>query len=94
MHVLTDQELRDWLAHHPDWSQEGNEITTSLIFKNFVEAFGFMSQLAIEMERVNHHATITNTYKNVKISMTTHEADNQITDRDTHLAEIIINLKG
>ena len=94
MHILTEQELSNWLQNNPEWGIEHNEITTSYKFSSFVEAFGFLSKLAIEMERANHHATIVNTYNNVKISMNTHEAKNKITDRDINLAETIMKIKG
>ena len=93
MHILTAQELDLWLENHPEWSSENNLISTQYKFKNFVEAFGFISKLAIEMERANHHATITNTYNSVHISMNTHDAGGKITDKDTNLAETIQKLK-
>ncbi|MBL4590160.1 MAG: 4a-hydroxytetrahydrobiopterin dehydratase [Alphaproteobacteria bacterium] len=92
MHTLHDTELTEWLKTYPEWSQEGTHLSVSYTFKNFVEAFGFISKVAIEMEKANHHATITTTYNKVKISMTTHDANNMITNRDTDLAETITKL--
>ena len=94
MHTLNDTEVTEWINAFPDWSQEGTSICASYSFKNFVNAFSFISKVAIEMEKANHHATITNTYNKVKISMTTHDAGNNITSKDTALAEIITKLKG
>ena len=94
MPILTTQELDSWLQDNPEWSFENGEITVSYKFTNFVDAFAFLSKLAIEMERANHHATIINTYNTVKIGMNTHDAQNKITDKDIALAETIIELKG
>lgn len=93
MHILNEGERQEWLSHNTDWSLQGNEISASYKFKNFVEAVGFMTMIAIEIERKNHHPTIINMYNKVQISMTTHDAGNVITNKDTDLAEIISKLK-
>jgi 4a-hydroxytetrahydrobiopterin dehydratase len=57
----------------------------AVVFSNFVEAFGFMSSVAILAERANHHPEWSNVYKTVTIELTTHEA-NGLTERDFSLA--------
>jgi 4a-hydroxytetrahydrobiopterin dehydratase len=57
----------------------------AVVFSNFVEAFGFMSSVAILAERANHHPDWSNVYKTVTIELTTHEA-NGLTERDFSLA--------
>ena len=62
------------------------------VFDSFIEAFGFLAQVAMLAEKANHHPTIINSYGNVHLSMNTHDAGNKITDRDLNLAEAIEEL--
>lgn len=94
MRILTNNDIQAWIRDNQDWTFDHDNLSTLYTFKNFVEAFGFISTVAIEMERANHHATITNTYNKVHITMTTHDAGNQVTEKDTQLAETISKLKG
>ena len=48
-------------------------IHKTYVFKNFVEAFGFMSQAAIWAEKLNHHPEWSNVYKTVEVTLTTHD---------------------
>ncbi|MEO1640787.1 MAG: 4a-hydroxytetrahydrobiopterin dehydratase [Pseudomonadota bacterium] len=50
-------------------------IQKTFVFKNFVEAFGFMTQAAIHAEKLNHHPEWSNVYKTVEVTLTTHDAD-------------------
>jgi len=61
-------------------------------FKNFVEAFGFMSKVALLAEAANHHPTFKNTYNTVEIWLTTHDAGNTVTEKDSLLARQIEEL--
>ena len=54
-------------------------------FKNFVEAFGFMTRAAIWAEKMNHHPEWFNVYKTVEVTLTTHDADG-LSDLDVKLA--------
>jgi len=92
MIVISDYALKAWFVDHPEWSLHDNEITAIFKFKDFISAFGFMSQVAIYAEKQNHHPTMTNTYNTIKISICTHDADNKITDKDIKLAEAIESL--
>ncbi len=71
------------------WKTNPNDLTTKLKFKNFQEAFAFMTEVAIAAEKVNHHPTWTNTYNTVDIILTTHDAGNIITDKDILLSSTI-----
>ncbi|MEM9437506.1 MAG: 4a-hydroxytetrahydrobiopterin dehydratase [Pseudomonadota bacterium] len=64
------QELLDagW-AHDP----ERDAITKSFVFGNFIEAFGWMSRMAITAEKLNHHPEWFNVYKTVDVTLTTHD---------------------
>jgi len=90
---LSDDEIRARLAAHPAWSLEGGKLRRSVRFNSFVEAFGFISQLALWAEKLNHHPELYNSYNRVVIDLTTHDAGG-ITTRDFALAEKIDALLG
>jgi 4a-hydroxytetrahydrobiopterin dehydratase len=74
----------------PLWSPaEGRDaIVRRLRFKTFAEAFGFMAQIALVAERMDHHPEWLNVYNRVEIVLTTHESGG-VTERDVMLAEAI-----
>ena len=61
----------------------------SFEFSDFISAFGFLTQVAILAEKQNHHPKITNVYNKVSIELSTHDAGNQITEKDRDLAKAI-----
>ena len=71
------------------WKEENNELVTQLKFEDFIEAFAFMTEVAIKAEKMNHHPTWSNTDNKVEIRLSTHDAGNTITDKDRKLAESI-----
>jgi 4a-hydroxytetrahydrobiopterin dehydratase len=71
------------------WQEIDNKLYQKFSFKDFVQAFAFMTKVAIVSEKMNHHATITNTYNTVELWLTTHDAGNTITEKDRKLAEQI-----
>ena len=75
------------------WSylSDRDAITKKFIFLNFVEAFGWMCQAAIESEKLNHHPEWFNIYKTVEVTLTTHEV-NGLSDLDLTLASKLDNL--
>lgn len=71
---------------HP---QDGYELSKTFIFSGFIEAVTFCLKVAFIAERLNHHPSITIEYNKVRISTSTHDEGNQITDKDRELtAEI------
>ncbi len=68
------------------WKEEDNKLKRTFEFKNFVEAFGFMSSVALIAEKMDHHPNWSNVYNKVVIELTTHDADNTVTDKDRTLA--------
>jgi 4a-hydroxytetrahydrobiopterin dehydratase len=74
------------------WKEENNRLSRSFVFKDFTEAFGFMTKVAIVAEKMNHHPTWTNTWNTVKIELSTHDAGNIVTDLDRTLAKAIDKL--
>jgi 4a-hydroxytetrahydrobiopterin dehydratase len=69
------------------WSEvDGRDaIHKTFVFKNFVEAWGFMSRAAIWAEKLNHHPEWSNVYKAVDVTLTTHDVDG-LSDLDVKLA--------
>ena len=68
------------------WQETNNKLTRSFRFKDFREAFVFMSEVAEIAETLEHHPTWHNTYNKVDIELTTHSAGNTVTDKDRELA--------
>jgi 4a-hydroxytetrahydrobiopterin dehydratase len=71
------------------WKEEDNKLKKTFAFKNFTQAFGFMAQVAIEAEKMNHHPFWSNVYNTVSIELSTHDAGNIVTEKDRALAKII-----
>jgi len=89
MESLSEQETSKYLTLHlKEWSFEKNAIKRDFKFKIFVEAFSFMTAVALEAEKLNHHPDWSNSYGRVSIVLTTHEADG-ITQLDFDLANSI-----
>ncbi|WPZ11544.1 4a-hydroxytetrahydrobiopterin dehydratase [Roseivirga spongicola] len=74
------------------WTEKDNKLTRTFEFKDFTEAFGFMSKVAIEAEKMNHHPHWSNVYNKVSFELTTHDEGNTVTEKDRKLAEIIDKL--
>lgn len=71
------------------WKKENNQLKQSFEFKDFVEAFAFMTQVAFAAEKMGHHPNWTNVYNKVEISLFTHEAKDNITEKDVKLSKAI-----
>lgn len=71
------------------WKEENNKLVNTFIFKDFTEAFGFMTKVAIVAEKMNHHPFWTNLYNKVSFELTTHDAGNVVTEKDRKLAAAI-----
>ena len=87
---LSETERADALDGLPDWDyDEGRDaITRSIVFTDFAEAFGFMTQVALIAEKADHHPEWTNVWNRVEITLTTHDAGG-LSERDIELAEAI-----
>ena len=75
------------------WKINDAKLSKTFVFKNFIQAFGFMTQVAIIAERDDHHPEWFNVYKTVSVDLTTHEADG-ITERDFALAIAMDKIAG
>lgn len=71
------------------FKENDNKLQASFKFKNFVEAFAFMTEVAFIAERLDHHPTWTNVWNRVDIQLFTHDAGNVVTEKDHALAAAI-----
>ena len=74
------------------WKEEDNKLKRTFEFNNFVEAFGFMSKVALIAEKMDHHPNWSNVYHQVTIELSTHDQGNTVTDKDRKLAAAIDEL--
>ncbi|MBK6936130.1 MAG: 4a-hydroxytetrahydrobiopterin dehydratase [Chitinophagaceae bacterium] len=69
------------------WQERENKLYKKFVFRNFSEAFAFMTRVALEAEKMNHHPLWTNVWNTVEIWLSTHDAGDIVTDRDKELAQ-------
>ncbi|MCG8390341.1 MAG: 4a-hydroxytetrahydrobiopterin dehydratase [Cytophagales bacterium] len=74
------------------WTEEDNKLKKTFTFNDFVEAFGFMSKVAIVAEKMNHHPNWSNVYNSVSFELNTHDAGDIVTEKDHKLAAEIDKL--
>lgn len=87
--ALSEIEVAKFLKSNlKEWTFEDNTIKRDVKFKTFVEAFSFMTQIAMEAEKMDHHPNWSNSYNKVKISLTT-DSEKSVTQLDFDLATII-----
>lgn len=71
------------------WQEKDNALYKRFEFRDFSEAFAFMTRVAMIAEKMNHHPRWTNVWNTVEFWLNTHDAGNTVTDRDRKLAERI-----
>ena len=71
------------------WKNEDNTLYKKFQFKDFSAAFAFMTRVALEAEKMDHHPLWTNVYNTVDIWLNTHDAGDIVTDKDQKLAKKI-----
>jgi 4a-hydroxytetrahydrobiopterin dehydratase len=74
------------------WQHINNKLYKKFQFTNFSEAFAFMTRVAIEAEKANHHPLWTNVWNTIEIWLSTHDAGDVVTDKDRALANAIDGL--
>ncbi|MDP5103065.1 MAG: 4a-hydroxytetrahydrobiopterin dehydratase [Erythrobacter sp.] len=86
-------EIQQLLSQHPAWqlAREGKAITRTFTFKDFSEAWGFMSRVALLADGQDHHPEWFNVYNRVEVTLTTHDAGDSggLSQRDAKLARAI-----
>ena len=88
---LSAQEIEIQLADFPDWELDNDKLYRQLKFKNFIEAFGFMTRVALLAETMDHHPEWSNVYSRVEIHLVTHDVSG-ISAKDFELAKRIDGL--
>ena len=71
------------------WIEKDNSLQQEFTFKDFSEAWAFMSRVALLAEKQNHHPNWSNVYNRVSISLNTHDAGDVVTEKDRKLAAAI-----
>ena len=71
------------------WKEENDCLQGTFEFKDFREAFAFMTEVAIEAEKMNHHPDWSNVWNKVSFKLNTHDAGGKVTDKDHKLASKI-----
>jgi 4a-hydroxytetrahydrobiopterin dehydratase len=71
------------------WTEENNKLKRTFKFKDFQEAFAFMTRVAFLAEAQGHHPNWSNVYNTVTIELTTHDKGNVVTQKDKDLASAI-----
>lgn len=68
------------------WIEINNSLVRECDFNDFNEAFAYITRVALLAEQLNHHPEIWNVYNKVRITLTTHDAGNTITEKDRQMA--------
>lgn len=71
------------------WTEKNNALYRSFEFKDFSEAFAFMTRVALAAEKMDHHPRWTNVWNKVEVWLNTHDAGDTVTDKDRQLAKKI-----
>lgn len=89
---LNEQEIQDSMKDiDSSWVLKGKFIHREIVFKDFIQAFSFMTSVALIAEKANHHPNWKNVYNKVNIALNTHDADG-LTDKDFKLSREIDRL--
>lgn len=90
---LSDAERAEALAALPDWEHQADRgaLVRHFTFKDFNEAFGFMTRVALLADKADHHPEWSNVYNRVRVLLTTHDC-NGLSKRDVALAKAIDSL--
>lgn len=88
---LLSAEVETKLTELDSWALDADKLTRLFVFRNFVEAFAFMTQVAELAEAMNHHPQWSNVYNRVDINLTTHDVGG-LSERDFSLAQQINTL--
>ena len=92
---LSGEARKQALTRLKDWSEASGRdaITKKFVFNDFNQAFGFMTRAALVAEKMDHHPEWFNVYKNVDVTLSTHDAGG-LTELDVRLAEAMDKLAG
>ena len=90
MQTIDEARIDEFIAAHPHWKADRNKVALTAEFKlpGFAAAMGFMMEIAVHADKMNHHPEWSNVYNRVTITLTTHDAGG-LTELDLQLAEKI-----
>ena len=91
-HKLAEAEVHIALGELAGWAVVNGKLHRAFTFRDFVEAFGFMTRVALEANAMNHHPEFYNIWNKVVIDLVTHDVGNAISDLDVALARKIDGL--
>ena len=74
------------------WEEKDNTLQRTIVFKDFKQAFSFMTRVALLAEQMDHHPNWSNVYNSVTIHLSTHDAGNIVTEKDRNMAKKIDEL--
>ena len=86
---LSDDKIRSALGDLPGWAHEDDALRKVFTLDDFRAALAFIVRVGFEAEERDHHPNLTNVYNRVEIALTTHDADNRVTQKDVDLASAI-----
>jgi 4a-hydroxytetrahydrobiopterin dehydratase len=92
-HKLTDKEIESEVNKMQGWKVVNGKLSKSFEFKDFIEAFSFMTRVAMHAEKMNHHPEWFNVYNKVNIDLVTHDL-NGISNYDMKLANAINKIQA
>jgi 4a-hydroxytetrahydrobiopterin dehydratase len=93
MALLTDIELTDFLARHPEWASDGFTLRKTFELSDFIEAMSFVTGVALLSEKAFHHPDVDIRWNKVTIALSTHD-EGGLTRKDTDLATKIEGAGG
>lgn len=88
MDIYNEITAEPLLANLENWRFNANGIEKDFLFKDFIEAMGFIVKVGLQAEKINHHPELLSVYNKVKIRLTTHDQGG-LTDKDFKLARLI-----
>ena len=92
MRPLSDDQITAALAELPGWERAGDALRREWQLGSFREAMGFLVRVGFEAEARDHHPEVWNVYSRVRLTLTTHDAGNRITEKDVALARVLSDL--
>lgn len=87
--ALSSEALCNALKDLPAWSGDVHGISRSFTFADFPQCIAFMVSMVADIEAANHHPEWSNVYNRLTVTLKTHDADNQVTNKDIQLALLL-----
>lgn len=87
--ILTEKQIADFVHQHPAWEATDGTLVAEFKLTDFITAMAVVQKVAEKAEEADHHPTWCNTYNRLTFRLTTHEAGDVLTEKDTALAAAI-----